>query len=54
MNLNSFWTAKETTNKLKDNLGNGRNFTNHISQEELISKTHKNLMQLSSKSKWIV
>ena len=49
--LNSFCTAKETINKLKDNLWNGRNLTHHISHKELISKIHKNLMQLNSKSK---
>ena len=49
--LNSFCTAKETINKLKDNLWNGRNFTHLVSSKQLISKIHKNLMQLNSKSK---
>ena len=48
--LKSFCTAKETVNKMKRKLTEWEKiFTNHISDKGLISKIHKELIQLNSK-----
>jgi hypothetical protein len=45
--LNSFWTAKETINKMKKQFkGWDEIFTKHLSNNRLILKLYKELIQL--------
>ena len=50
MKLKSFCTAKETINKMERQLSEWEKiFANEATNKELISKIHKELMQLSIK-----
>ena len=49
--LKSFYKAKETINKMKDNLQNGKIFANKATDKGLIFKTYKQLKQLNIKKK---
>ena len=53
--LRSFCTAKETINKMKrQSMEWGKIFANHVSDQGLISKMYKELIQLNSKNKNLI
>ena len=48
--LKGFFTARKTINRVKRHpMGQEKVFASHISDKELISKIHKELIQLNSK-----
>ena len=52
MKLKIFYTAKETTNKIRmRSIEWGELFANHVSNKELIFKIYKEPRQLNSKKK---
>lgn len=51
INLKNFCTEKKTNNKMKRHLEQGKIFVSHISDKGLISKIHKQFIQLNSKKK---
>ena len=47
LKFKNFCTAKETINKTKNNLSNGRICVNYVTDKGLISNIHKQPMQLN-------